>query len=88
LLDQCLSQLHFNHHRFYHDGDVTPLEKAVDKTWDKAEAFTKKVPLDERQEGLAFEPVPGLSMAISWPANLGLNCAGAAAYIASVAEPY
>lgn len=51
------SQLpHFHHHRFYHDRDVTPLEKAVDKTWDEAEAFAKKVPIDERQEGLAFEP--------------------------------
>jgi manganese-dependent inorganic pyrophosphatase len=51
------SQLpHFHHHRFYHDRDVTPLENAVDKTWDEAEAFAKKVPTDERQEGLAFEP--------------------------------
>lgn len=47
---------HFHHHRFYHDRDVTPLETAVDKTWDEAERLAKKVPTDEKQEGLAFEP--------------------------------
>lgn len=54
--DQQQPLSHFHHHRFYHDRDVTPLETAVDNTWDEAERLAKKVPIDERKDGLVFEP--------------------------------